>query len=207
MKNFFLALKNEIEEWSVGKNWWVRLPFLLFFLYIFARHLQDPLYNSIFGGINLGIHEFGHVVTIPLGQFIHVISGTLFQLALPIYGMYNFIKLRDYFSMVMCFGWLSTNFFYVSTYQYDAWVQKLPLLSLGFGSPIHDWRYIFKKFHVLKYYAQISAFSKFLAIVTMLICIGLGIWILWLMATRRKTELKEYDYKFDENKVSSDFLE
>ena len=52
----------EAGEWARGRSGWARLPLLLWFGYILRNHLRDPDYESIFGGLNLAIHEAGHIV-------------------------------------------------------------------------------------------------------------------------------------------------
>ena len=110
IKEFMVAVKEDAVDWCKGRNWIWRLPFLIWFSYVLIRHLGDPMYNSILGGLNLGIHEFGHLVTGPLGTFICVSGGTIFQILIPLLSVYNFLRQRDYFSASLCFGWLSTNY-------------------------------------------------------------------------------------------------
>ena len=62
LRDWLLGLHGEVLSWCEGRRWIWRAPLLVFFAYIAVRHLADPLYTSIFGGINLGIHELGHVV-------------------------------------------------------------------------------------------------------------------------------------------------
>ena len=137
------ALMQEAIEWCKGKNWMVRAPLLAYFAYVLFRHLSDPLYSSIIGGINLGIHELGHMVFGIFGQGISVAGGTIFQLALPVFAGFNFYRQRDFFAIALSFGWLSTNFFNIATYIADARRQELPLVSIGGGAVWHDWEYAY----------------------------------------------------------------
>ena len=90
------SLRDDAIEWCQGKNWLVRLPLLLFFVYVLIRHLSDPLYASILGPLNLGIHELGHLVFGFMGQFLGVAGGTLLQLIIPVFAVYNFYRQSDF---------------------------------------------------------------------------------------------------------------
>src|SRR5512136_3057792 len=112
----FAERYERVAGWARGKNWGWSLPLLLVFVYIFFRHLTNPLYSSVIGALNLGIHELGHLVFGLLGEFPGVAGGTIFQIVIPIAGMFNFLRQEDYFSLTLCFGWLSTNLFEISRY-------------------------------------------------------------------------------------------
>jgi hypothetical protein len=176
------ALMQEAIEWCKGKNWMVRSPLLAYFAYVLFRHLSDPLYSSIIGGINLGIHELGHMVFGFLGQSISVAGGTIFQLALPVFAGFNFYRQKDFFAIALSFGWLSTNFFNIATYVADARRQELPLVSIGGGAVWHDWEYMLSGMHILKYDTLIAGFIRLLAVLSMLVCFAAGSWLLWQMA-------------------------
>ena len=116
----------EAIEWCRGRNWIVRAPLLAYLVYVLVRHVSDPLYSSILGGLNLGIHELGHMVFSFLGQTMMIAGGTIMQLAIPVFAVFNFYRQRDYFAIAVSFGWLSTNFFNIATYIADARRQELP---------------------------------------------------------------------------------
>ena len=175
-------IRQEIVSWCSGKNWFWRLPLLLYFAYVFVRHISDPMYSSVLGGINLGIHELGHFVFGFLGEFMAVAGGTLLQILIPVFGMVNFMRQEDYFSLALCFGWLSTNFFEISRYASDARSISLPLVSpFGGDTVIHDWEYMLDKLHILQYDIIVGNGFKILAAFMMLICLIFGVLQLWLM--------------------------
>jgi len=178
-----------VFDWCQNKNWLIRLPFLIWFAYIFVRSLQDPMYGSVLSWLNLGIHELGHVVLMPFGLFIHVLGGTLFQLAAPIFSLFNFYRQDDYFSICLSFGWLSTSLFDTARYVSDARSLNLPLATIfGNDNPIHDWNYLLDKLHLLPFDLGISIFVKVLASIAMLTCLISGGWLLYLMANKPKID-------------------
>jgi len=182
MGEFIVKIIGEAASWAKGRNYLARLPFLFWFLYIFIRHMGDPMYSSILGALNLGIHEFGHFVFSPFGFFIGVMGGTLFQLAAPVAGMINFYIQRDYFAITLCFGWLSTSFFDVARYASDARSMSLPLVSpFGVGNVVHDWNYMLSRMGILRFDWAAGFIFKSFAFASMLICLLSCSWILYEM--------------------------
>jgi len=177
------AFHQEVLRWAQEKRWWGwRLPFLLFFAYILVRHLADPYYQSLFKGLNLGIHELGHFVFGLMGEFIGTLGGTLLQCLVPIGSMFMFLRQRDFFAIAVCFGWLSTNLFDVATYAGDARAMELPLVSPGVGDVIHDWNYLLGQTGLLKADQTIAFLFRLGGVLTMLACLAAGGWLLWKMA-------------------------
>jgi hypothetical protein len=173
-----------IRDWCKGRIWWWRAPFLIWFGAVLFRHLQDPLYNCILGPLNLGIHEFGHLIFSPLGEPWVVLGGTVAQVAAPVYGLFNFINQRDYFSSVLCCGWLSTNFFNIATYVADARTMALPLVTPFGGvdeTTGHDWNYLLGAAGLLEADQFIAGIFRLLGLLAMLVCLSAGTWMLLLM--------------------------
>ncbi len=182
MRMFFYSAYSEAVEWCRGRGWKWRLLLLIGFGYILYRHLSDPLYTSIIGGLNLGIHELGHMLFSIFGEFIGILGGTILQLLAPIFGMINFYRQRDFFAIALCFGWLSTNLFNVSVYVSDARSMELPLVAVfGNENTLHDWNYLLNKLNILQFDSSLAFLIKFCAILAMLICFFLGGWLLFQM--------------------------
>ena len=158
---------------------------MVWFGYVFAGQLKNSGDSNLFGWFNLCIHESGHLLFRFCGQFLAVAGGTITQLAAPFYGMWNFWRQKDFFSMALCLGWLSTNLFNVSNYMADAQTMKLHLVSMGMGEPIHDWHYLFGRMGVLPYDGLIAAFVWVLAVAAMLACFAAGLWLIWQMIFTR----------------------
>lgn len=177
-------LRDDALVWCKERNWLVRLPLLIFFIYALVRHLSDPLYTSILGSLNLGIHELGHFVFMFMGEFLGIAGGTILQLSIPLFGIYNFLRQDDLFASTLCLGWLSTNFFNIAVYAADARKLELPLVSPfggGDGDVYHDWEYLLSKMNILEYDMLIAAIFRIMGIVSMAICLFAGSWLLWQM--------------------------
>jgi len=177
---------DDIDHWCDGKLWQVRAPLLVFFAWIWVRHLRDPMYQSIFKGLNLGIHELGHYVFAIFGDIPGVLGGSLLQCLVPVIAMAMFVRQRDYFAIAFSFGWLATNLFDVSVYVGDAVAQRLPLVTPGGGHPIHDWNYILGNFGWLRHTETLAALHALAAHLAMAVCLGGGGWLVVKMFRSRR---------------------
>jgi hypothetical protein len=166
--------------------WQPRLILWSYIAYAGFRQFQDPDSWNIFVGINLPIHEGGHVLFRPFGEFMMFCGGTITQCAAPLIAVGMFIHQRDYFAICFALGWLSTNLLGVGIYMADAVAQALPLVSLG-DYALHDWFYIFGKLGLRPHCEGIGAFVRFSAHLTMLLGLAGGAWIIFEMF-RNKAE-------------------
>lgn len=176
---------DEAKDWARGKNWQVRLIFLIWFGYVLARYLSDSSYTSILSWLNLGIHELGHLIFSFLGEFLSIAGGTILQCLAPIFSVVNFYIQRDFFAIALSFGWLSTSLFDAARYAYDARAMNLPLVSpFGGEDVIHDWNYLLTHIGLLQYDNVAAFFIKFIAVISMFVCFVFGVWILLQMPKR-----------------------
>lgn len=100
--------------------------------------------GSFMHNILLPIHEAGHVLFMPFGQWLTILGGSLFQLALPGGIAVAFIwKNRDNFGAAIGLWWTSVSLIDLAPYIYDALRPQLILLggSVGEDGP-HDWIYL-----------------------------------------------------------------
>jgi hypothetical protein len=178
------ALYEESVEWCQGRIWYLRLIVLIFFGYIFIKHLDSATYQSIFKPLNLGIHELGHYLFAFLGRFMEMAGGSITQCLAPVVSMMMFLRLqRDFFAIAFCFGWLATNFFDVAVYAADARLMQLPLVRPGGGEVIHDWNYLLGRMGLLEWDGTIAFLFSAGGVVAMIICLAGGGWLVWNMIT------------------------
>lgn len=131
-------LHEEMTEWCRGRWWVFRVVLLLWFAYLLIRLIANPAYSPIFHALDLGIHELGHVIWSPLGEFMGFVGGSMTQCLVPLASIYMFYRQRDFFAMAFCLGWFGVNLFDVSVYIADARALALPLVSPFGGDPMHD---------------------------------------------------------------------
>ncbi len=186
LKNWLKRFLLEASEWAEDKFAPLRLILWLFLLYVLFKHLGDPTYQSIFKPLNLGIHELGHLIFFPLGQFLIVAGGTIAQCLVPLISFFMFYKQRDFFAITVSFCWMGTNLFSVAGYMADARKMVLPLVTpFGGEEIIHDWNYLFGKLGLLNSDTVLGGFVRISAVLNMVIGLAFGAWILLKMFKKK----------------------
>jgi len=174
-------LLRAVEQSVAGHAWLPRVPLLLYCVYLFWRSTSDPFYFGLIGGLNLGIHEFGHYLWAFLGEFASVLGGSLTQCLVPVIAMLMFLRQRDTFAIAFAFCWLGNSLCNVGTYAADALVQQLDLVSPTSGDPIHDWNYILTRWGLLNRAEFVGGLFRFAGFASFTIGVAGGAWLLWLM--------------------------
>jgi hypothetical protein len=170
--------------------WQPRALLLAICAWIFYRHLQDPLYGGIVKGLNLAIHEIGHVLFGFAGDFIGIAGGTILQLAAPCFAFWMFYRQRDFFAIAIALCWLGTNFFDVAAYAADARAGDLPLVSIGGGDPEHDWFIMLAETDMLNHDKQIGGVFRALGVLSFVAGLSYGVWTLMQMRKRSEQSIE-----------------
>jgi hypothetical protein len=122
-----------------------RLAFTIFLAVYGFSILKNPGAGSFVDNIDLPIHETGHLVFSPFGEFIQFAGGTLLQLIMPCVFLGYFLKRRDKHAASLVLWWIAQNFWNISVYASDARAQELPLV----GGGEHDWAYMLGRLGML----------------------------------------------------------
>jgi hypothetical protein len=185
------AERERAEHWCVDRAAIPRIGMLVWLAAILVYLWQDPpqrgLFDwpNLFSGLNLGIHELGHVLLAPAGMFLGILGGSLVQCLAPLAGMVSLHRQSDYFGLAVCGGWLSTNLFGVGTYMADARARALPLVSPFSGHPLHDWNWLLTRMGLLDACEELGFLTKVAGTVVMGLSLGLGGWLVWRMLRGR----------------------
>ena len=99
----------------------------------------------LLNSVDLAIHETGHVVFTPFGEFLHFLGGTLFQLIVPLAFVASFLRRGDRFAAAVVLWWVAQNLWNIAVYAADARSQLLPLV----GGGVHDWAYLLGRMDLL----------------------------------------------------------
>jgi len=151
-----------------------RLAFTLILgLYGFLL-LRHPEAGSLVDNIDLPIHETGHILFRPFGDFMQFLGGTLFQLIMPSAFVVYFWRRRDRHAASVALWWVAQNFWNISVYVRDARAQELPLV----GGGEHDWAYLLGRLGRLKQDQAIGHSVWLMGVLIYLIAIAGGLWIL-----------------------------
>lgn len=109
------------------------------------RILLHPEAGWFMDNVDLPIHETGHLVFSPFGEFVQFAGGTLFQLILPAMFVGYFFRQKDRHGASISLWWVAQSLWNVSVYVKDARAQELPLV----GGGEHDWAFLLGHFGVL----------------------------------------------------------
>ncbi len=115
----------------------------------------DPYQWHLIDGVNLVIHEAGHVVFMPFGEILTVAGGSLFQVIVPaVFAGYFYWRGQIYSAALVLF-WVGESLLNVSVYAGDALDLELPLL--GGEDSIHDWNHLLSSTGLLPATHKIAA--------------------------------------------------
>ncbi|WP_052128195.1 hypothetical protein [Neosynechococcus sphagnicola] len=148
--------RSHLQRWGLAVSTDTRPdPTKLVFMLVLAIYgfmgAWNPSYDGPFQflhGVNLFIHEGGHVLFILGGEFLYFLGGSLTQILLPLMFTGYFLIHRQHFASAVALFWTAQNFMDVSVYIKDARLQALPLL--GGENVTHDWNYLLGQLHLLE---------------------------------------------------------
>lgn len=129
-----------------------RLGFLAVLLLYGVACLRTPDAGRLLDGVDLAIHETGHLVFAPFGETITALGGTLLQLIVPLVLVGHFLRARDRYGAAVCLWWVAQNCWHISVYVADARAQELPLV----GGGEHDWAFLLGQWGLLAHDAGIA---------------------------------------------------
>ena len=101
-------------------------------------YARDPGAGRLLDGVDLAIHETGHLVFGAFGEFVQFAGGTIMQLLMPLAFVGYFLRRRDPHAATVALWWVAQNLWNISVYVADARAQELPLV----GGGEHDWAYM-----------------------------------------------------------------
>ena len=151
--------------------------------FLFGYDYRDgEIGTSFMHNILLPIHEAGHVLFRPFGEFMTILGGSLFQLALPFgIGVAFILKNRDNFGAAIGLWWASVSLIDLSPYIYDALHPQLILLGgrTGAEDGPHDWIYLLIKLGQIDHAQRWGAVAHACGGLVMLGALIWGATILW----------------------------
>lgn len=132
--------------------------------------LRTPEDFRLLDSVDLAIHETGHLVFGPFGEWMGFFGGTLFQLLVPATFTAYFVRRRDAFAAAACLWWVAQNCWNVSVYIADARAQALPLV----GGGEHDWNYLLMAAEALPQDRAIARTVHAVGVLLYVIAIAMG---------------------------------
>jgi len=114
----------------------------------------DPYQWHLIDGVNLVIHEAGHIIFRPFGEFMRIAGGSLFQVIMPGLFVGYFWYHQKFYSAALVLFWVGESILNVSVYAGDSIALQLPLL--GGQDSVHDWNYMLSALNLLPRTAAIA---------------------------------------------------
>lgn len=153
--------------------WGVRLGMM--------NYRNGEMGQSFMHNILLPIHEAGHILFIPFGEFMTILGGSLFQLLFPLIVAGALLwQNRDAFGGAVGAWWTSVSLMDLAPYIYDAREPQLILLGghTGDDGP-HDWIYLLGEFGRVQRSQAYGAWAHHLGFALMLLSLAAAAWALW----------------------------
>lgn len=196
--NFFASLFQPLEK--MDSTVFYSRCIGLFLLVLWSLYLvsYDYRYGEIFGSfmhsILLPIHEAGHILFMPFGEFVIILGGSLFQLAMPLGICVAFVLVnRDNFGAAIGLWWTSVSLLDLSPYIYDALHPQLILLGGYTGeNGSHDWIYLLITFGQLHNAQRWGAFVHGFGGLLMFAALVWGAAMLWRQRSQLITSSRSF---------------
>jgi len=131
----------------------------IYFLWI----AWDPMQGSFLDNVDLPIHETGHLVFRPFGEFLMVAGGSLAQVIMPAIFAGYFVWKRQFYSGAIVGLWVGQSILNVWVYAADAIKMQLVLTSGFTGSEgsFHDWNYLLEHTGLLNSTNKVAGVIRF----------------------------------------------
>jgi hypothetical protein len=146
----------------------------LYFIWI----AYDPMQGSFLDNVDLPIHETGHLLFRPFGEFMMVAGGSLFQVILPLVFVGYFLRRRQYYAAAIVGLWVGQSILNVWVYAADAVKMQLVLTSGFTGSEgsFHDWNYLLERTGLLNSTQRVAGLVRIAGTLTILVAAAAAVY-------------------------------
>lgn len=155
--------------------------------YICAKgYAKDPPDYRLLDHVDLVFHEAGHMIFSFLGDFIHILGGTLGQLFFPVaFVIFFFVKRQPYSASLTLF-WVAQSLFNVAVYARDAKDRELPIL--GNNPDCHDWYQMLSELNLIENARGVGGFIFGAGVVALVVGVVLAIFFTLRDAQNKEPE-------------------
>jgi hypothetical protein len=149
-----------------------------------VRTLLDSETWNVFAGLTLAVHEGGHLLFGPFGQWLMIAGGSLTQILAPLVAALLLFRQGDRYGVAIVGTWLAYSLTNLAEYVGDARAMALQLVGFS-DDPIHDWHYLLNSMHLLPYDTRLALLVRDLAWATLLASLALASHVLTRGARQR----------------------
>jgi hypothetical protein len=128
----------------------------------------------ILSAFDLGVHEFGHLLTAWAPQLLCSLAGSFLQVAAPLLLGAYFWWRRDHLAVILMVAWSAENLHNVSVYIADAQVMVLPLFGDDGSGAGHDWHTVLLALNALEATEQLAAVIRTASGILFVVALGLA---------------------------------
>ena len=130
-------------------------------------------------GLDLPIHETGHIVFGWGGEVITALGGTMFQLIVPLLFVIYFWRRGDRHAATVPLWWVGQSCWNIARYVADARAMDLPLA----GGGEHDWNFLLGVWGVLPRDTLIARDIRSIGTLIVAASVMIGLWALTSIKT------------------------
>ena len=132
-------------------------------------------WTPFLSGADLGIHEFGHLLTMWAPPLLCSLAGSFLQVAAPLGLAAYFWWRRDWFAVLVLFAWAAESLNNVSVYVGDARRMVLPLFGDDGSGAGHDWHNILGELGWLGATDQLANVVRTASVILFVVTLGLAV--------------------------------
>lgn len=138
-----------------------------------ARTMLDSETWNVFGGMTLAIHEGGHLLFGPFGQWLSIAGGSITQVLAPIAAGWILLRQDDRYGVAIAGTWLAYSLTNLANYIGDARAMAMQLVGFS-DDPLHDWHYLLESVHLLPYDTRLAGLVRTFAVVVLIASLVFG---------------------------------
>lgn len=137
-----------------------------------------PMNGSFLDLVDLPIHETGHLIFQPFGEFVMVAGGSIFQIIFPAVFVGYFVWNEKPYSASIVLFWVGQSILNVWVYASDAVVMQLVLTSglTGSEGSFHDWNYLLTQTGLIGSVSTVAGLIRIIGTLTILAASGLSVY-------------------------------
>ena len=183
-KGWFLSALSAPDErtdgWHRTWQWIVAAAVALVLGWLtYTREGWVPILSSF----DLGVHEFGHLLTMWAPDLVVWPAGSFLQVAAPLGLAAYFLYRRDRFAVVLMVAWAAESLHNVSVYVSDAQAMVLPLFGDDGSGAGHDWHNILGRLNLLESTDAVARVIQLGSVLLFVAALGLAAW--WFVRARQ----------------------
>ena len=155
-----------------------KLVFAVLISVYFLSIAYAPLNGSFLDLVDLPIHEAGHLFFRPLGEFMMIAGGSLFQVIVPLVFAGYFWWNQKFYSAAIVLFWVGQSILNVFVYANDAVAMQIVLLGglTGSEGSFHDWNYLLTETNLINSTKTVAGLIRLLGTLTIVAAAVLSVY-------------------------------